>query len=191
MLCFVGLSSNASPNNLGLYASIKLLAVQVLTLIADFPGKKECVDGKSINQNPSLQNLILRYFPSANNVDMISSIPFAMVGEIADASPAGDIFVNGMAQSESHLPTYLVDEKKKPALRELVSRNRILPNTTPDLFGALVGCGYWRPGISEQNRCFKFYKSQTFWFKQSQRKLSMKDSVKERSSPLVYGPVGA
>ncbi|KAK8505368.1 hypothetical protein V6N12_067335 [Hibiscus sabdariffa] len=90
-------------------------------------------------------------------IPLDESIPFAMVGEIADASPAGEI----------------------------------LPNTTPDLFGALVGCGYWRPGISEQNRCFKFYKSQTFWFKQSQRKLSMKDSVKERSSPLVYGPVGA
>ncbi|KAK8706738.1 hypothetical protein V6N13_057815 [Hibiscus sabdariffa] len=104
MLCFVGLSSNASPNNLGLYASIKLLAAA--HSYTRFSREKKNVrnsvkphssssiimgvDGKSINQNPSLQNLILRYFPSANNMDMISSIPFAMVGEIADASPAGE-----------------------------------------------------------------------------------------------------
>ncbi|MBA0594273.1 hypothetical protein Gorai_011184 [Gossypium raimondii] len=38
----------------------------------------------------SLQNLVLRDSSSANDVDMISSMPFAMVDEIADASPAAE-----------------------------------------------------------------------------------------------------
>ncbi|XVF48411.1 hypothetical protein PTKIN_Ptkin03bG0188000 [Pterospermum kingtungense] len=57
------------------------------------------VDGGSTNQNVSvvdasasapLQNLVLRDSPSPNDVDMISSMPFAMVDEIADASPAAE-----------------------------------------------------------------------------------------------------
>ncbi|OMO90878.1 hypothetical protein COLO4_18808 [Corchorus olitorius] len=55
--------------------------------------------GGSTNQNASdigaaasasLQNLVLKGSPSASDVDMISSIPFAMVDEIADASPAAE-----------------------------------------------------------------------------------------------------
>lgn len=38
----------------------------------------------------SLQNLVLSDSPSPNDVDMISSMPFAMVDEIADASPAAE-----------------------------------------------------------------------------------------------------
>ncbi|KAK5830207.1 hypothetical protein PVK06_014001 [Gossypium arboreum] len=53
--------------------------------------------GVETNQNASvagasasLQNLVLRDSSSANDVDMISSMPFAMVDEIADASPAAE-----------------------------------------------------------------------------------------------------
>ncbi|XP_022750254.1 26S proteasome non-ATPase regulatory subunit 9-like [Durio zibethinus] len=57
------------------------------------------VSGVETNQNASvvgagasasLQNLVLRDCPSANEVDMISSVPFAMVDEIADSSPAAE-----------------------------------------------------------------------------------------------------
>ncbi|XP_022731801.1 26S proteasome non-ATPase regulatory subunit 9-like isoform X1 [Durio zibethinus] len=44
----------------------------------------------SADASASLQNLVLRDSPSANDLDMISSPPFAMVDEIADSSPAGE-----------------------------------------------------------------------------------------------------
>ncbi|XWS26253.1 hypothetical protein CRYUN_Cryun26dG0015800 [Craigia yunnanensis] len=44
----------------------------------------------SARASASLQNLVLRDSPGANDVDMISSVPFAMVDEIADASPAAE-----------------------------------------------------------------------------------------------------
>ncbi|XVE97468.1 hypothetical protein REPUB_Repub03eG0022300 [Reevesia pubescens] len=44
----------------------------------------------SAGASASLQNLVLRDSPSANDVDMISSVPFALVDEIADASPAAE-----------------------------------------------------------------------------------------------------
>lgn len=44
----------------------------------------------SAGASASLENLVLRDFTSANDVDMISSMPFAMVDEIADASPAAE-----------------------------------------------------------------------------------------------------
>ncbi|EOY29552.1 26S proteasome regulatory subunit, putative isoform 2 [Theobroma cacao] len=61
--------------------------------------KDSGVDGGLMNQNASvvsasasasLENLVLRDSLSANDVDMISSVPFAMVDEIADASPAAE-----------------------------------------------------------------------------------------------------
>ncbi|XP_017982100.1 PREDICTED: 26S proteasome non-ATPase regulatory subunit 9 isoform X3 [Theobroma cacao] len=44
----------------------------------------------SASASASLENLVLRDSLSANDVDMISSVPFAMVDEIADASPAAE-----------------------------------------------------------------------------------------------------
>ncbi|XVF35560.1 hypothetical protein REPUB_Repub18cG0156200 [Reevesia pubescens] len=55
--------------------------------------------GVETNQNASvvtagasvfLQNLVLRDSPNANDVDMISSVPFAMVDEITDSSSAAE-----------------------------------------------------------------------------------------------------
>ncbi|XWS70406.1 hypothetical protein CRYUN_Cryun03dG0045500 [Craigia yunnanensis] len=89
--------------------------------------KDSGIDGGSMNQNASvvsasasasLQNLVLRDSPSANDVDMISSIPFAMVDEIADASPAvedglqlGDQIVKfGNVKAGDNLPQRLASE---------------------------------------------------------------------------------
>ncbi|XVE53652.1 hypothetical protein DITRI_Ditri03aG0020200 [Diplodiscus trichospermus] len=44
----------------------------------------------SADASASLQNLVLKDAPSANDVDMISSVPFAMVDEISDGSPAAE-----------------------------------------------------------------------------------------------------
>ncbi|KAK8513565.1 hypothetical protein V6N13_002299 [Hibiscus sabdariffa] len=44
----------------------------------------------NVGASVSLQNLALRDSHGANDVDMISGVPFAMVDEIADASPAAE-----------------------------------------------------------------------------------------------------
>ncbi|XWS72634.1 hypothetical protein CRYUN_Cryun02cG0056900 [Craigia yunnanensis] len=115
----------------------------------------------SASASASLQNLVLRDSPSANDVDMISSIPLAMVDKIADASPAaedglqlGDQIVKfGNVKAGDNLPQRLASEaqvNQGQPLPVIIMRQGALINlmVTPRTWQGRRLLGYVRPSSS-------------------------------------------